>query len=186
MSLTELFILAVGLSMDAFAVAMCKGLALRKATPGAMLKAGAYFGGFQAGMPLLGFFLGSAFSDQIVAIDHWIAFLLLGYIGFNMIRESQKEDEACDDDMGIKTMTLMAIATSIDALAVGVTLAFLKVNIWASVTFIGIMTFSLSAFGVWLGNKLGNNNKINAELWGGIILILIGTMILLEHLGIIA
>ncbi len=185
MSLTELFILAVGLSMDAFAVSMCKGLALRRADAGSMLKAGLYFGGFQAGMPLLGFFLGSAFSEQIVAIDHWIAFFLLGYIGFNMIRESRQEDEACDDDMGVKTMTLMAIATSIDALAVGVTLAFLKVNIWASVAFIGVMTFGLSAFGVWLGNKLGSSNKINAELWGGIILILIGTKILLEHLGII-
>ncbi len=185
MSLIELFVLAVGLSMDAFAVAMCKGLALKKATPGAMLKAGAYFGGFQAGMPLIGFFLGSAFSEQIVAIDHWIAFLLLGYIGFNMIRESMGEDDECDDDMGIRTMTVMAVATSIDALAVGVTLAFLKVNIWASVAFIGVMTFSLSAFGVWLGNKLGSSNKINAELMGGIILILIGTKILLEHLGII-
>lgn len=186
MTLIELFILAVGLAMDAFAVSMCKGLALRKATPGNMLKAGTYFGGFQAGMPLLGYFLGSAFSEQIVSIDHWIAFLLLGYIGVNMIRESMSDEEdACDDDMGVKTMTLMAIATSIDALAVGVTLAFLHVNIWASVIFIGVLTFGLSAFGVWLGNKLGNNNKINAELMGGIILILIGTKILLEHLGII-
>ena len=185
MTLIELFILAVGLAMDAFAVSMCKGLALKKATPGAMLKAGTYFGGFQAGMPLLGYFLGSAFSEQIVAIDHWIAFMLLGYIGFNMIRESMGEDDECDDDMGVKTMTLMAIATSIDALAVGVTLAFLHVNIWASVTFIGVLTFGLSAFGVWLGNKLGNNNKINAELMGGIILILIGTKILLEHLGVL-
>ncbi|MBR4874913.1 MAG: manganese efflux pump [Clostridia bacterium] len=186
MSLIELFVLAVGLSMDAFAVSMCKGLALKKATPGAMIKAGAYFGGFQAGMPLIGYFLGSAFSEQIVAIDHWIAFLLLGYLGVNMIRESMGDDEDdCDDDMGVKTMTVMAIATSIDALAVGVTLAFLHVNIWASVAFIGVMTFTLSAIGVWLGNKLGDNNKINAELMGGIILILIGAKILLEHLGII-
>ena len=186
MTLTELFILAVGLSMDAFAVAMCKGLALKRVSAGNMAKAGLYFGGFQAGMPLIGYLLGVNFSETIVAIDHWIAFVLLGFIGINMIRESMSdEEEACDDDMGVKTMTVMAIATSIDALAVGVTLAFLSAPIIPSVSFIGVTTFILSAFGVWLGNKLGSSNKINAELWGGIILIIIGTKILLEHLGFI-
>ena len=187
MSLTELFILAVGLSMDAFAVSMCKGLALRRADAGSMLKAGAYFGGFQAGMPLLGYFLGSAFSDQIVAIDHWIAFFLLGYIGFNMIRESQQEDEACDDDMGVKTMTLMAIATSIDALAVGISLAMAgNVNIWMAALFIGICTCGFSAVGVKIGNVFGSRFEKKAQMAGGIILILLGAKILLEHLGILA
>ena len=185
MSLTELFILAVGLSMDAFAVSMCKGLALRHAAPRDMLKAGAYFGGFQAGMPLVGYLLGAAFSDAISAVDHWIAFLLLGFIGVNMIRESRGEAEACSDAMDVRTMLLMAVATSIDALAMGVTLAFLQVSILPAVTFIGVVTFSLSAFGVWLGGRLGGSSRFNAELWGGVILILIGTKILLEHLGII-
>ena len=186
MTLTELFILAVGLSMDAFAVAMCKGLALKRVSAGSMIKAGLYFGGFQAGMPLIGYLLGVNFSETISAIDHWIAFVLLGFIGINMIRESMSDEEdSCDDDMGVKTMTVMAIATSIDALAVGVTLAFLSAPIIPSVSFIGVTTFTLSAFGVWLGNRLGSSNKINAELWGGTILIIIGTKILLEHLGFI-
>lgn len=186
MTLTELFILAVGLSMDAFAVSMCKGLALRRARPGDMLKAGVYFGGFQAGMPLVGYLLGSAFSGAISAVDHWIAFGLLCFIGGNMIRESRSDEEdECNAAMDVRTMLLMAVATSIDALAVGVTLAFLQVSILPAVTFIGVVTFLLSAFGVWLGGRMGGSGRFNAELWGGVILILIGSKILLEHLGII-
>lgn len=186
MSLFELFVLAVGLSMDAFAVSMCKGLSLRKAGAREMAIAGGYFGAFQAGMPLLGYVLGVGFRDVIESIDHWIAFVLLCVIGGNMIRESMKsEDEKCDPAMDFKSMVVLAVATSIDALAVGVTLAFLKVNIIYSVLFIGCTTFVISAFGVWLGNRLGGRSKINAELLGGVILICIGTKILLEHLGVI-
>ena len=185
MSNTELFILAVGLSMDAFAVSICKGMAIRKASAGNMLKAGAYFGGFQALMPLIGYCLGSYFSAAITAVDHWIAFVLLGLIGGNMVKESFSEEKDQDPSMDVKSMILLAIATSIDALAVGVTLAFLKASIFYSVAFIGCTTFLLSAFGVYLGAGVGSADKINAERWGGIILILIGTKILLEHLGFI-
>lgn len=190
MSLLELFILAVGLSMDAFAVSMCKGLALEKLKPKHMIIAGAYFGGFQAGMPLLGYTMGIRFAGAITAVDHWIAFALLAFIGGNMIRGSFKdkcgeECQTADASMSPKSMILLAVATSIDALAVGVTLAFLQVSILPSVTFIGCTTFVLSALGIYLGNRLGSNNKLNAELWGGIILVLIGCKILFEHLGII-
>ena len=185
MSLTELFILAVGLSMDAFAVSMCKGLALRHAAPRDMLKAGAYFGGFQAGMPLVGYLLGAAFSDAISAVDHWIAFLLLGFIGVNMIRESRGEAEECSDAMDVRTMLLMAVATSIDALAVGISFAFLSVDILPAALLIGCTTFLLSAAGCYIGRAFGTRYKAGAELAGGIILIFIGLKILLEHLGLI-
>ncbi|MEA4919727.1 MAG: manganese efflux pump MntP family protein [Clostridiaceae bacterium] len=190
MSLLELFILAVGLSMDAFAVSMCKGFAIEKVTLKKMFTAGAYFGGFQAGMPLLGYVLGVGCSNTITSVDHWIAFALLTFIGGNMIRGSfsKKSDDGCkteDASMSPKSMLLLAVATSIDALAVGVTLAFLQVSILPSVTFIGCTTFVLSAFGIYLGHKLGSSNKLNAELWGGIILVLIGCKILFGHLGII-
>ena len=186
MGLLELFILAVGLSMDAFAVSVCKGLAMPKITVKKAAVVGIWFGGFQALMPALGYLLGSQFKDSITAIDHWIAFILLGIIGGNMIREAcSGECEKENDSLDIKTMFLLAVATSIDALAVGITFAFLKVNIAAAVSFIGITTFIISAAGVKIGNIFGTKYKSKAELAGGIILILLGLRILLEHLGIL-
>ena len=186
MGLLELFILAVGLSMDAFAVSVCKGLAMPKITVKKAAVAGIWFGGFQALMPALGYLLGSQFKDSITAIDHWIAFILLGIIGGNMIREAcSGECEKENDSLDIKTMFLLAVATSIDALAVGITFAFLKVNIAAAVSFIGVTTFVISAAGVKIGNIFGTKYKSKAELAGGIILILLGLKILLEHLGIL-
>lgn len=185
MGLLELFILAVGLSMDAFAVAVCKGLATRKVALKHMAITGAWFGGFQALMPFLGYVLGSAFEKYVVSFDHWIAFVLLSAIGINMIKESfSKEENTADGDFGIKTMFIMAIATSIDALAVGVTFALLpEVNIIAAVSFIGVITFILSGMGVKLGSGFGAKYKSKAELVGGLILILIGAKILIEHLS---
>ena len=186
MGILELFILAIGLSMDAFAVAICKGLSVQKLEVKHMLIVGAYFGGFQALMPAIGYLLGSQFEHLIVSVDHWIAFFLLLFIGGNMIKESRETDvEDLDDDFGFKTMQLLAIATSIDALAVGVTFAFLRVDIVAAVLFIGCITFICSAIGVKLGNVFGAKYKSKAELAGGVILILIGTKILLEHFGIL-
>ncbi len=186
MGLLELFILAVGLSMDAFAVSVCKGLAMPKITVRKAAVVGIWFGGFQALMPALGYLLGSQFKDSITAIDHWIAFILLGIIGGNMIREAcSGECEKENDSLDIKTMFLLAVATSIDALAVGITFAFLKVNIAAAVSFIGVTTFVISAAGVKIGNIFGTKYKSKAELAGGIILILLGLKILLEHLGIL-
>ena len=188
MGFWELFILAIGVSMDAFAVSICKGLSSKKASPANMAKCGIWFGGFQALMPLFGFFLGSLFAEQIVAVDHWIAFALLSFIGINMIREAlgKKDDECPDCSFGVKTMFVMAVATSIDALAVGVTLGLLPdVNIAAAVAFIGVTTFVCSAIGVKIGNIFGDKLESKAELTGGVILILIGLKVLLEHLGII-
>ena len=186
MGLLELFILAVGLSMDAFAVSICKGLAMPKITVKKAAVVGIWFGGFQALMPALGYLLGSQFKDSITAIDHWIAFILLGIIGGNMIREAcSGECEKENDSLDIKTMFLLAVATSIDALAVGITFAFLKVNIAAAVSFIGVTIFVISAAGVKIGNIFGTKYKSKAELAGGIILILLGLKILLEHLGIL-
>lgn len=188
MTLTELFIIAVGLSMDAFAVAICKGLAVKKAGIKEMAVAGAWFGGFQGLMPLIGYFLGSAFSSYITKIDHWVAFVLLGIIGINMIKESfeKEENEKSCGSMAFKEMLTMAIATSIDALAVGITFALLPdVNIGAAVGFIGATTFILSAIGIKIGNLFGAKFKSKAEFAGGVILILMGLKILLEHLGII-
>lgn len=182
MGIVELFILAVGLSMDAFAVSICKGLSMKKMSWKNALIAGLYFGGFQALMPALGYFLGIQFSDMITSIDHWIAFMLLAIIGINMIKESRTESERLDDSFGIKTMLLLAVATSIDALAVGVTFAFLKVNIIPAVTFIGVITFCFGVAGIKIGNVFGEKYKSRAELAGGIILILIGIKILIEHL----
>ncbi len=186
MNTWELFAIAVGLSMDAFAVAVCKGLSVKKIRPKHLLIAGLYFGGFQALMPLIGYLLGVRFQSAIENIDHWIAFVLLGIIGFNMIREALTEESDClNDCFSPRTMLPLAVATSIDALAVGVTFAFLKVPVASAVTFIGITTFLLSAAGIVLGNIFGAKYKSKAELAGGIILILIGTKILLEHLGIL-
>jgi len=186
MTLLSLFIIAVGLSMDAFAVSICKGLAMEKITVKKALIVGAWFGGFQALMPSLGYLLGSRFESYITAIDHWIAFVLLCIIGANMVREAfSKEEERESDSLDVKTMFLLALATSIDALAVGVTFAFLQVNIVPAVLFIGCITFTLSAIGVKVGNVFGLRYKSKAELAGGIILILMGIKILLEHLGIL-
>lgn len=194
MGIFELFILAVGLSMDAFAVAICKGLATQKLKPRHMLTVGAWFGGFQALMPLIGYFLGTAFAKYVTAIDHWIALVLLCGIGGNMIKESfeKEEEEECDcgcDGYAFKTMFVMAIATSIDALAAGISLAMdLNGNntyAFIAVAFIGIITFTLSAFGVKIGNIYGAKFKSKAEFAGGAILILLGVKILLEHLGVI-
>ena len=190
MSIFELFILAVGLSMDAFAVAICKGLATRELKPRHMLTVGAWFGGFQALMPLIGYFVGTAFAKYVTAIDHWIALVLLCGIGGNMIKESfEKEEEEQCDNYGFKTMFVMAVATSIDALAAGISLAMdLNGNntyAFIAVAFIGIITFTLSAVGVKIGNIYGAKFKSKAEFAGGLILILLGIKILLEHLGVI-
>lgn len=186
MDIFTLFTLAVGLSMDAFAVAVCKGLAMNKLTLKKAAAVGAWFGGFQALMPAAGYLLGVQFKDKISSIDHWIAFILLGLIGINMIREAySKEEEEADESLEIKEMFVLAVATSIDALAVGVTFAFLSVHIWMAVTFIGIITFLLSMAGVKAGNVFGTKYKAKAELAGGVILILLGIKILLEHIGIV-
>ena len=187
MGLLELFLLAVGLSMDAFAVSVCKGLSTRNLSARHYLIIGAWFGGFQALMPTLGYFLGTAFQKYIESIDHWVAFVLLVLIGSNMIREAlSKEEEQTDASFGLKSMFLLAVATSIDALAVGITFALLPdVNVPAAVGFIGCITFILSGVGLKVGNVFGLKYKSKAEICGGIILILIGLKILLEHLEII-
>ena len=187
MNIFELLLIAVGLSMDAFAVSICKGLSVQRLKPRHYLLTGAWFGGFQALMPSIGFLLGSAFDQYINAFDHWIAFVLLAFIGGNMVRESLSGDEEChDDSFGLRTMFLLAVATSIDALAVGVTFALLPdVHILSAVSLIGVTTFLLSAVGLKVGNVFGLRYKARAELAGGVILILMGLKILLEHLGIL-
>ena len=183
MALWELFVIAVGLSMDAFAVSVCKGLSVSKVNRKHMLTAGLYFGGFQAMMPLIGYLLGSRFQNLIVSIDHWIAFVLLLIIGINMIRESREDAECLDCSFSFRAMLPLAVATSIDALAVGITFAFLQVNIIPAVSFIGVITFLLSMVGIRLGNIFGAKYKSVAELAGGIVLIAMGTKILIEHLA---
>lgn len=183
MSIWELFVIAVGLSMDAFAVSICKGLSVPKVKAKHALITGLYFGGFQGLMPLIGYFLGVQFKNAITSIDHWIAFILLGLIGFNMVREAlSKEEEEVNASFDVKTMVPLAVATSIDALAVGVTFAFLQVQIVPAVSFIGVTTFVLSIIGIKIGNVFGVKYKSKAELVGGIVLIAMGTKILLEHL----
>ena len=186
MNLMELFLLAVGLSMDAFAVAVCKGLSMSKMSWKKALIVGLYFGIFQAAMPLAGYFLGKQFEKLITTFAPWVAFALLAIIGANMIRESFGEEEHCSDAVGFKEMAVLALATSIDALAVGISFAFLKVSIVPAVSFIGVVTLSLSVIGVKIGNVFGSRYRAKAELAGGIILILIGLKILLEHLGVIS
>ncbi|MBR5241676.1 MAG: manganese efflux pump [Clostridia bacterium] len=188
MGIFELLATAIALSMDAFAVAICKGLSACKVRPKHMIVTGLWFGGFQALMPLIGYFLGTTFERYITPVDHWIAFLLLGLLGANMIKESFDKEEACTDaSLAVRVMLTMAIATSIDALAVGITFALLPdVKIWLAVGLIGVITFIMSAVGIKAGSVFGAKNKRYAELFGGIVLILIGTKILLEHLGVIA
>ena len=184
MGLIELFLIAVGLSMDAFAVSVCKGLAMPKCTFKKAAIVGLWFGGFQALMPAIGYILGAQFQETIASIDHWIAFILLALIGGNMIHEAlDNDEEEADASLNVKTMFLLAVATSIDALAIGITFAFLKVNIIPAVCFIGIVTFIISFAGVKIGNVFGARYKNKAEIVGGVILILLGLKILLEHLG---
>ena len=192
MGFGELFLLAVGLSMDAFAVSICKGLAMKKADLRGMVTVGGWFGGFQALMPLIGFFLGTLFAEAIEAVDHWVAFGLLGLIGVNMLKEALETDcDCCSEehnaDLSVKTMFVMAVATSIDALAVGISLAMAGgVNIWLSIALIGLTTFTTSAFGVKIGSVFGGAFEKKAQIAGGVILILLGAKILLEHLGVLA
>ena len=187
MGLWELFLIAVGLSMDAFAVAICKGLALPKAQLKSAVTVGLYFGVFQAAMPLIGYLIGAQFSDKILAIDHWIAFILLSIIGGKMIKDGIQSCPADEGDASVnfKTMLPLAIATSIDALAVGVSFAFLNVNIVPAVSFIGVTTFALSAVGVVIGKMVGAKFQSKAEIFGGLVLVAIGLKILLEHTGVI-
>ena len=183
MGIIELLIIAVGVSMDALAVSICKGLSIKKISPRYMYKAAIWFGGFQALMPLIGYFVGIHFADFVTNVDHWIAFVLLALIGSSMIKESFSSEEVeGNPDFSFKTMLSMAIATSIDALAVGVSLAFLKVNIWWAVLFIGVTTGLFSALGLHIGNLFGTRYKRGAELMGGVVLVLIGARILIEHL----
>ena len=182
MELAELVIIAVGVSMDAFAVSICKGLSVQKVRLRHVGLSALWFGGFQALMPLLGYLLGVSFADFVSSVDHWIAFVLLGIIGGNMIQEScSKEEECCAPDFSVKTMFAMAVATSIDALAIGVSFAFLKINIWEAVLLIGITTALFSGAGVVIGNVFGSRYKSKAEFVGGFILLAMGLKILLEH-----
>ena len=186
MSAVELLLLSIGLAMDAFAVSVCKGISMKKMNWKKAIIIGLYFGGFQALMPTIGYFLGSAFQSLITSIDHWIAFILLGIIGGGMIKEAFEDDkENVNDDVGFKTMIILAIATSIDALAVGITFAFLNVNLILAVSLIGIITFIISVIGTKIGNRFGDKYERKAEIVGGIILIFLGIKILLEHIGII-
>ena len=186
MSFIDIFLIGVALSMDAFAVSICKGLSVKRVEPKHLLTVGVYFGGFQALMPLTGFLLGFKFEKFIVSVDHWIAFVLLALIGGNMIREALSgEEEEHDASFSFRTMLPLAVATSIDALAVGISFAFLGVDILNAAIIIGITTFVLSGAGVYVGNIFGAKYKSKAEIVGGVVLILIGLKILLEHLGII-
>ncbi len=189
MGFFELLLLAVSLSMDAFAVSVCKGLSMPKASLKAGLLCGGWFGAFQALMPLIGFFLGSLFAKSIEAVDHWVAFALLVLIGGNMLREAFEKEEDCgcaQADLSVKTMFLMALATSIDALAVGISLAMTGgVDIFLAVALIGAVTFALSAVGVKIGSLFGSRFEKKAQVFGGVMLVLLGTKILLEHLGVL-
>ena len=184
MGIAELVIIAIGVSMDAFAVSICKGLSVRSLRPRHVLQTSLWFGGFQALMPLIGYFLGVSFADFVTSIDHWISFILLGIIGGNMIKESSHKDEDYNvaPDFSFRTMFAMAVATSIDALAVGVSFAFLKVNIWIAILVIGATTFVFGCVGVKIGNVFGARFKDKAEVVGGVLLIALGIKILVEHL----
>lgn len=181
MTLFEIILIAVGVSMDAFAVSVCKGLSVSSLRPRQAFSIGLWFGGFQALMPLIGFFIGIHFADFVSSVDHWISFFLLGFIGYKMLKEA-RENVDVDPDFSFRTMLALSVATSIDALAVGVSLAFLKVDIWSAVLFIGVVTGVFSIAGAKIGNVFGSRYKSTAEIAGGVILILIGTKILIEHL----
>lgn len=186
MGIVEILLISVGLAMDAFAVSICKGLSMKSMSWKKALIIGIYFGVFQAGMPIIGYFLGSTFTEFVTNIDHWIAFILLGFIGIGMIKEAfSKESESLNDNVDFKSMIILAIATSIDALAIGITFAFLNVNIILAFSSIGIITFILSVIGVKIGNVFGDKYENKAQFTGGLILILLGIKILLEHLGIL-
>lgn len=186
MGLFEIITISFGLAMDAFAVSICKGLSMKKIAWKIACIVAVYFGIFQAIMPLIGYFLGSTFSSFVESVDHWIAFILMSIIGIEMIKESADNDvEEQNDKVDFKTMVVLAVATSIDALAVGVTFAFLKINIFLAICVIGVITFVLSIIGVFIGNKSGSKFKNGAEIMGGVVLIFIGLKILLEHLGIL-
>ncbi len=189
MGIFELLLIGVGLSMDAFAAAVCKGLSMRKIHYGRAAVIGGFFGGFQAAMPLIGWFLGKQFQSYITNFDHWVAFLLLAFIGIKMIVEAVRSGldapAVQEDRLQIRELVILALATSIDALAVGITFAFLQINIWAAISIIGITTFILSFLGVMVGNRFGVRYKQKAEIAGGVILVLIGLKILLEHLELL-
>lgn len=185
MSIIELLILSIALAMDAFAVSICKGLSLKEIKVKHLILVGSWFGGFQALMPVLGYFCGSKFADKVDKYDHWIAFIILALIGASMIKESGDDEEEVNSNMDVKTMFFLAVATSIDALTVGITFAFLDVNIVMAVLFIGVITFVISAMGVKIGSIFGDKYKSKAEMFGGIVLILIGVKTLLTGLSII-
>lgn len=187
MGFLSIVVIAVGLAMDAFAVAICKGLSMKKMNWRKGLIVGGYFGFFQALMPLIGYLLGVGFQEKVTGVDHWIVFILLGTIGINMIKEALSKEEECkNDNVNFKEMVVLAIATSIDALAVGMTMAFLEVKIITAVLVIGIITFIISVIGVKIGNIFGDKYEKKSEFIGGVILILMGLKILLEHLGVIS
>lgn len=187
MGILEISLLGIGLAMDAFAVSICKGLSMKKMNWKNAIIIALYFGIFQALMPMIGYFLGTTFESFVTTFDHWIAFILLALIGGNMIKESfDNEDEKKNDKVDFKTMIVLALATSIDALAVGITFAFFDVNLLLAVAIIGIITFIISILGVKIGNKFGDKYQNKAELIGGIILVILGIKILLEHLNIIS
>lgn len=185
MGLIDIILISIGLAMDSFAISICKGLSMQKMSWKKATIIGLYFGGFQAGMPLLGYFLGVGFEEKIKSVDHWVAFTLLVLIGIGMIKEAFEKGEESNDKVDFKSMIILAIATSIDALAIGVTFAFLNVNLILAISLIGIITFILSVIGVKIGNVFGDKYKSKAEITGGLILILLGVKILLEHLGIL-
>lgn len=184
MGFVELFLVAISLAMDAFAVSLGKGLASASVRHGDALRAGLWFGGFQALMPIIGYYLGCGFSDLVVEIDHWVAFVLLLLIGLNMIRETiWGDEESVSADFGPRAMLPMAIATSIDALAVGITMAFMHVNVWIAALVIGVVTMLISMGGVYMGSRVGDKFGSKAGILGGVILVAIGIKILIEHLG---
>lgn len=184
MSIIEILLISVGLAMDAFAVSVCKGLSMKKMNWKKAIIVALYFGFFQALMPAIGYFLGTTFESIVTKIDHWLTFILLSAIGINMLKEAfSKEKESLNDEVNFKTMIVLALATSIDALAIGITFAFLKVNLLSAVMMIGIITFTISIIGVKIGNKFGDKYDKKAEIFGGVILIVLGLKILVEHLS---
>ncbi len=184
MNFFDLLLLSIGLAMDAFAVSICKGLSIQTLKLRHPLTVGLWFGGFQVLMPLLGWLLGSRFATMVDNIDHWVAFILLAFIGGHMVKESREAGEEADPSLGFRVMLPLAVATSIDALAIGVTFSFLDVNLWVALTTVGVTSFLISGLGMVVGHKFGTKYKSGAELLGGVVLILIGTRLLLDGLGV--